>query len=71
VREWKHAQMKRYAVTPYSLAQMQKRSKPIEDMIMTLMEHLERYSVNEKRICNLGNLLHYFAFDVGTSFRLF
>lgn len=64
VREWKHAQMKRYAVTPYSLAQMQKRSEPIESMIMDLMSHLDRYAVPKQRECNLGNLLHYFAFDV-------
>jgi hypothetical protein len=64
VREWKHAQMKRYAVTPYSLAQMQKRSEPIESMIMDLISHLDKYAVPEQRDCNLGNLLHYFAFDV-------
>jgi hypothetical protein len=56
--------MKRYAVTPYSLAQMQKRSQPIEAMIMSLMEHLESYAVEPAKLCNLGNLLHYFAFDV-------
>lgn len=64
VREWKHAQMKRYAVVPYSLPQMQKRSEPIENMIKLLMEHLEKYATDNKRVCNLGNLLHYFAFDV-------
>lgn len=64
VREWKHAQMKRYAVTPYSLAQMQKRSEPIESMIMDLMSHLDKYASPTQRDCNLGNLLHYFAFDV-------
>ncbi|ETI25325.1 hypothetical protein G647_02097 [Cladophialophora carrionii CBS 160.54] len=64
VREWKHAQMKRYAVVPYSLPQMQKRSEPIESMIKLLMEHLEKYATDNKRVCNLGNLLHYFAFDV-------
>lgn len=54
--------MKRYAVTPYSLAQMQKRSGPIEGMIMLLIEHLSGYA--DKGLCDLGNLLHYFAFDV-------
>jgi hypothetical protein len=56
--------MKRYAVVPYSLPQMQKRSEPIESMIKLLMEHLEKYATDNKRVCNLGNLLHYFAFDV-------
>ncbi|EXJ89630.1 hypothetical protein A1O3_02697 [Capronia epimyces CBS 606.96] len=64
VREWKHAQMKRYAVTPYSLAQMQKRSGPIEGMIQLLMDHLDNYASDSKRLCDLSNLLHYFAFDV-------
>jgi hypothetical protein len=56
--------MKRYAVVPYSLPSMQKRSEPIEGMIKLLMEHLENYAVQNKKLCNLGNLLHYFAFDV-------
>lgn len=56
--------MKRYAVTPYSLAQMQKRSEPIESMIMSLMDHLANYATDTPKNCNLGNLLHYFAFDV-------
>ena len=56
--------MKRYAVTPYSLAQMQKRSGPIEEMIMLLMQHLDKYAADSSKVCNLGNLLHYFAFDV-------
>lgn len=55
--------MKRYAVTPYSLAQMQKRVGPIENTIMDLISSLDKYAVNGKD-CNLGNLLHYFAFDV-------
>lgn len=64
VRESKHAQMKRYAVTAYSLAQMQKRAGPIEDMIVSLVLHLDKYALSSQRQCNLGNLLHYFAFDV-------
>ncbi|KAL2428954.1 Cytochrome P450 monooxygenase cicH [Exophiala dermatitidis] len=63
VREWKHAQMKRYAVTPYSMAQMQKRSEPIETLIWELVKHLQNYADSSKT-CNLGNLLHYFAFDI-------
>ncbi len=43
---------------------MQKRSGPIEDMIMLLMQHLDKYSADSSKVCNLGNLLHYFAFDV-------
>jgi len=58
--------MKRYAVTPYSLAQMQKRSEPIEAMILSLIDHLSNYATATPKNCNLGNLLHYFAFDVRT-----
>lgn len=56
--------MKRYAVTPYSLTQMQKRAVPIENMIKDLMHHLDAYATDSTKVCNLGNLLHYFAFDV-------
>ena len=33
-------------------------------MIMLLMQHLDKYSADSSKVCNLGNLLHYFAFDV-------
>jgi hypothetical protein len=32
IREWKHAQMKRFAVTPYSMASIQKLAPYIEDV---------------------------------------
>ena len=64
VREWKHAQMKRAAVTPYSLASMQKRASVIEDIQRDLAEVLDRYASTPGKICDLGKLLHYFAFDV-------
>ncbi|KAK5392717.1 hypothetical protein LTR79_009620 [Exophiala xenobiotica] len=63
-REWKHAQMKRAAVTPYSLASMQKRAHLIEDVQKQLVETIDRYVSPAGKICDLGNLLHYFAFDV-------
>ena len=63
-REWKHAQMKRAAVTPYSLASMQKRAHLIEDVQRQLLETIDRYLAPAGKICDLGQLLHYFAFDV-------
>jgi hypothetical protein len=63
-REWKHAQMKRAAVTPYSLASMQKRAHLIEDVQKQLVETIDRYLSPAGKVCDLGNLLHYFAFDV-------
>jgi hypothetical protein len=40
-------------------------------MIKVLMEHLDKYATENKRLCNLGNLLHYFAFDVCPPFLSF
>lgn len=57
--------MKRAAVTPYSLASMQKRAHLIEDVQKQLVETIDRYlSPAGGKVCDLGNLLHYFAFDV-------
>ncbi|KAK5255321.1 hypothetical protein LTS06_000342 [Exophiala xenobiotica] len=67
-REWKHAQMKRAAVTPYSLASMQKRAHLIEDVQKQLVETIDRYVSPAGKICDLGNLLHYFAFDVSLKY---
>lgn len=55
--------MKRYAVTPYSLAQMQKMTPSIEDVERTLVQKLAGF-VENRKVCDLGNWLHYFAFDV-------
>jgi cytochrome P450 len=59
IREWKHAAMKRVAVIPYSLASVQKMSPWIEQVQQELID-----KIAEKSKCDLGNLLHYFAFDV-------
>ena len=57
IREWKHAQMKRFAATPYSLANMQKMTGSIEEVESLLMEILRGFKENEN--VNLGNWLHY------------
>jgi cytochrome P450 len=63
VREWKHAQMKRFAATPYSLASMQKMTPSIEEVERVLVDMLKGYA-GRGETCDLGNWLHWFAFDV-------
>jgi hypothetical protein len=65
VREWKHAQMKRFAVTPYSMASIQKLVPCIEDVERQLIEKIDGFAGDSRPICDLGDWLHYFAFDVG------
>ena len=61
IREWKHAQMKRFAVTPYSLNTMQKMVPVIDEVQDLLQEKLDGFA---GQACDLGDWLHYFAFDV-------
>ncbi|KAJ9602591.1 hypothetical protein H2200_012784 [Cladophialophora chaetospira] len=63
IREWKHSAMKRVAVVPYSLASVQKMSPWIEEVQRELIGKIGEYADGEK-VCNLGDLLHFFAFDV-------
>ncbi|OAP65103.1 hypothetical protein AYL99_01075 [Fonsecaea erecta] len=62
-REWKHAAMKRVAVVPYSLASVQKMGPWIEDVQKEFIAKIGEYA-DSGRVCDLGDLLHYFAFDV-------
>jgi hypothetical protein len=62
IREWKHAQMKRFAVTPCSLAWMQRLTPCIEDVERQLVEKLDGFSEDSRLVCDLGDWLHYFAF---------
>ena len=67
IREWKHAQMKRFAVTPYSLNTMQKMVPAIDEVQDSLLEKLDGFASGvggKAKECDLGNWLHYFAFDV-------
>ena len=68
-REDVHAQKKRVANVPYSMAAMQQLSPFINDTIELLGrkmdEHIERAAAGSGRaVFNLGDYLHYFAFDV-------
>jgi hypothetical protein len=64
IKEDKHARMKRVAVTPYSLASMQNLGDRIEETEQELLEKISGFAVNPGSVCDLGDWLHYFAFDV-------
>ncbi|KAK4248362.1 cytochrome P450 [Corynascus novoguineensis] len=64
-REDVHATKKRVANVPYSMAAMQQLSPFIDDTIELLARKIETFIDKEPRgVFNLGDYLHYFAFDV-------
>jgi len=64
-REHVHAQKKRVAATPYSMASMLNQSDRIDSVIQMLRAKLDGFASSEtKKPIDLGNWLHYFAFDV-------
>jgi Cytochrome P450 len=68
IRENVHAQKKRVVAMPYSMATMQSaQSQRIEGVIALLRQKLDEFAAGpnrEARKVNLGDWLHYFAFDV-------
>lgn len=65
VRESVHAVKKRYAAHAYSMASMQALGEWIERTQAELMEKLDRFATSPSTWeCDLGDWLHYFAFDV-------
>ena len=66
IREWKHAQMKRVTVKPYSLASMKQMSSRIEGVERELLTKLDVFAASDRISCDLGTWLHWFAFDVST-----
>ena len=62
VREDVHAQKKRIAVLPYSLASMQRLTPWIEQTGVALIKKLDDFAEKGKT-CDLGDWLHFFAFD--------
>lgn len=62
-RESVHGVKKRYAATPYSLASMQQSTSRIEGTENLLISKLDEFAGGE-RVCDLGEWLHFFAFDV-------
>jgi hypothetical protein len=64
-REHVHGVKKRYAATPYSLATMQQSTDRIEATERVLLGKLDDFAVGGgQRECDLGEWLHFFAFDV-------
>lgn len=64
IRENVHAAKKRYVSQPYSMANMQQMSGYIEDTQRLLMKKLDQASETSNRQVDLGDFLHFFAFDV-------
>jgi hypothetical protein len=63
-REAVHAVKKRHASNPYSMATMQTMTHYIEDTERLLLKKLDEMCQDKDRHCDLGNTLHYYAFDV-------
>lgn len=64
IREDVHAVKKRVANVPYSMAAMQQLSPFIHDTIELMMRRIEEHIAESRGIFDLGDYLHYFAFDV-------
>ena len=64
IREDIHAQKKRVANVPYSMAAMQQLSPFIDDTIELLAGKMNEHIDSGKGVFDLGAYLHYFAFDV-------
>jgi hypothetical protein len=58
--------MKRVTVKPYSLASMKQMTSRIEDVETQLLTKLDDFAASDRILCDLGNWLHWFAFDVCT-----
>ncbi|AEO60779.1 hypothetical protein MYCTH_2120753 [Thermothelomyces thermophilus ATCC 42464] len=64
-REDVHATKKRVANVPYSMAAMQQLSPFIDDTVELLVRKIDEFiDKNPRGVFNLGDYLHYFAFDV-------
>ena len=69
-REPVHAAKKRVAATPYSMASMAQMAQYVERTETNLMRQLDALA-SRGMVCDLGDWLHFFAFDVGLRFTLF
>ncbi|KAK5172094.1 uncharacterized protein LTR77_003732 [Saxophila tyrrhenica] len=63
-REAVHAVKKRYASNPYSMATMHQMASYIEDTEKMLASKFDKMCETQNQYCNLGDYLHYYAFDV-------
>lgn len=62
--EHAHSLKKRYASNAYSMASMQNLSGYIEDTQYLLASKLDQKCKLPEQVCDLGDWLHFFAFDV-------
>ncbi len=62
-REHVHGIKKRYATTPYSMATMQQSTSRIEETERLLIAKMDKFA-DGRQECDLGEWLHFFAFDV-------
>ena len=62
-REHVHGIKKRYAATPYSMATMQQSTSRIEGTERLLLSKMDKFADGHQE-CDLGEWLHFFAFDV-------
>ncbi|GAB7358283.1 hypothetical protein MBLNU230_g2357t1 [Neophaeotheca triangularis] len=63
-RESVHGVKKRYASNAYSMSSMQSLSPCFEETQKALTAKLNAMATSPTQYCNLGDWLHYFAFDV-------
>ena len=64
-REAVHAQKKRVASMPYSMKAMQSLTGFVEDTISLLLQKIDTFADSPSKPLDLGDWLHFFAFDVG------
>ena len=66
IREPVHAQKKRVANIPYSMATMHTMAQFMEDTTELLYKKLDAFKDQRSRVCDLGDWLHYYAFDASS-----
>jgi cytochrome P450 len=64
IREDVHAQKKRVAAHPYSMSAMQQLTPIVARIILKLGDKLDGHCLNQGAPFDLGDWLHFFAFDV-------
>jgi hypothetical protein len=62
-----HASKKRFAVPAYSIGAVQQHNGNIDELMTLFISKLDNFATtDEKTTCDLGNWIHYLAFDVGS-----
>lgn len=66
VQESVHGQKKRVAAAPYSMKAMQGLAAFVDNTVELLAMKLDKFAETPDKVLDLGDWLHYFAFDVRT-----